>query len=183
MLILEGMRGSGKTTACLKILEKFKSAGVDAEIFKGTRIEGVSPNEGMLATIKEMDSNPLKVYILDRFHLTEYVMSSYLQRRDSVELLIQTKKLDLMLRDRSAKCVIFDATYDTIDLRMAERDGTRKLDMPVLNAKNLWAESKALSTIAVMRINNTSLDQIENVEYCFQSVMNEFRPFIKETSL
>lgn len=173
ILIIDGMRGSGKTTMCQKLLERFHQDGLDAVVFKGERIEGVSPHEGMILQIEEFDKNPGRIFILDRFHLTEYVMSTYLQRIELGPLLMQTKKLDVALFARGAKCVLLDASYDTIDLRMSAREGTRKLDMPVLNAKNLWAEAQALSRIAKTFPNDTAAQQEAVMHYCIISMAME----------
>lgn len=164
LLIIEGMRGSGKTTLCQQLLDDCLKAGLKAEKFKGERSDTESPFDGMLKAIKQFDLNPDTVFILDRFHLTEYVMSTYLQRVETITLLTQIKTLDAYLSARSAKCVILDASYDTIDNRMSLRDERRKLDMPVLNAKNLWLEAKALSRIATIRPNDTIFQQQQTIE-------------------
>lgn len=181
IVIVDGMRGSGKTTLVKEVVNRLIAHGVDAIQWKAERTDAGSPYEGMLESIKQFDMEPFKVFCLDRFHLTEYVMSTYLQRVPLHELLTTTKTLDSLLSARHAKCVILDATYDTIDNRMALREGTRKLDMPVLNAKNLWAEALALSRIAVKRHNNTWQDFDDNANFLVQCVVTELSDFRRES--
>ncbi len=181
ILIIEGMRGSGKTTLVSEIVKRLIKQEVNAVQWKAERANTGSPFEGMMTSIREFDADPFKVFILDRFHLSEYVYSTYLQRVPLKDLLTTTKILDSHLSARHAKCVILDATYDTIDSRMALREEKRKLDMPVLNAKNLWEEAQAISRIAVTRHNNTPTDGIENVNFCVVSVMLELKEFKRES--
>lgn len=167
------MRGSGKTTLVSKLVEQLNSIGYASEAWKAQRSDSASPFEGMKASIAEFDQDPFKIFVLDRFHLTEYVMSTYLQRVSLQDLLTTTTILDSMLAKRHAKCVILDATYNTIDERMSLREGHRKLDMPVLNAKNLWVEAKAISRIATVRNNDTPLNFEENLRFCVELVQTE----------
>lgn len=181
IIIVDGMRGSGKTTLVTEIVKRLVDREINAVQWKAERTDAGSPYDGMMNSIQEFDADPFKVFVLDRFHLTEYVMSTYLQRVPLQELLTTTTVLDSRLSVRHAKCVILDASYDTIDNRMALREGTRKLDMPVLNAKNLWAEALALSRIAIRRNNNTWQDFDDNVEFCVNLVISELSAFKRES--
>lgn len=178
------MRGSGKSTIVKETVDKLVSLGIDAEAWKAKRTEEPVPvYEAMMRSIKEFDLESKKTFVLDRFHLTEYVMSTYLGRVPLADLLMTTKLLDYHLTSRRATCIILDANYDTIDSRMSIRDDIRKLDMPVMMAKNLWEEAQALSRIAVTRTNNTEAEKFETINFAVSRVMEQLSDMRREDAV
>jgi hypothetical protein len=73
IILFEGARCTGKTTLSRRLVTDLKEYGFPAEWWKAER--GEDPYEDMLGTIRSVFSDRSKLWVVDRFHLTEYVNS------------------------------------------------------------------------------------------------------------
>lgn len=158
IVILEGPRGTGKTTLCLELVSRLQALGLPAELHKGQRIG--DPIEGMISTIREKFTED-KIWIVDRFHLTEWVMSIHLERRDFVELTKDIRCIDIYLHQAGALGVILDAPDVVIADRVVRRNDGRGFEMPLERSRKLWEAAAALSGFMSVCIND--IDQFETV--------------------
>lgn len=158
IVILEGPRGTGKTTLCSELVNRLKEVGLPAELHKGQRVG--DPIEGMISTIHEKFTED-KIWIVDRFHLTEWVMSIHLERRDFVELTRDIRCIDIHLQQVGALGVILDAPDTVIADRVTRRNDGRGFEMPLERSRKLWEAAAALSGFMNIAVNDT--DQFETV--------------------
>ena len=76
IVIVEGPRCSGKTTFARELFEELKSREISVSIWKASR--GEDSVFDMLNSLEGFAED--RVWILDRFHLTEWINSRILQR-------------------------------------------------------------------------------------------------------
>lgn len=119
IIIIEGRRGVGKTTMCSELHGKLTSMGIDARLWKSERTD--NPTLDMAHSIAEMILEPDVVFILDRFHLTEFVLSAELGRRKLGALINDTFYISRILRNQRALVFLLTAADEDVTLRLSER--------------------------------------------------------------
>lgn len=123
VLIVEGRRGVGKTTF-ITSLAKRMDGECQIVLFKSART--AHPTIDMISTINEMASRQDELFILDRFHLTEFVLSAQLQRRPFGQLVSDTMYISSQLVNLQAIVVNMTAADETVKRRLAERSDGRQ---------------------------------------------------------
>lgn len=140
LIILEGPRNSGKTTAA----KRLKAAlGDTAYLIKFQRT--ASPPMFMTDFLAKnylalVDSR--SICILDRFHLTEFVYRSLDKKVDDEVLHTTTHMVDIMLKHMGAITYIMETSPQTRKSRYALRDESHnkpELGLPVEQIDEAWA--------------------------------------------
>ena len=109
IIIVEGPRGSGKTT----LTKRIEELGYERMKFERTN----EPSCDMVKQIGEMMEKGGK-YVIDRFHLTEFVLRAYDMRVLPGKLLNDTKAIQFALRVLDARVVVLDASDDLLSKRI-----------------------------------------------------------------
>lgn len=76
IVIIEGPRCAGKSIFAGSLCAELQNQGISASTWKSSR--GEDPVSDMLSSLESFVEN--QVWILDRFHFTEWINSYYLQR-------------------------------------------------------------------------------------------------------
>lgn len=122
LIILEGPRNSGKTTAATKLKEQF---GENAYLIKFQRTTKPAPPVFMTEFLSEhwlalIDSR--SICILDRFHLTEFVMRTLDGKVNDNVLTVTTHMIDTMLKNIKAVTYVLKVDEKIRHARLAGRD-------------------------------------------------------------
>ena len=147
LYILEGPRNSGKTTAVRKLQTVL---GDSAYTIKFQRTSRPTPPLFMTQFLAKhwlalIDSR--SICILDRFHLTEYVMRTVDKKVSQEVLLTSTYMIEIMLKNLGAITYFLDATPEVRRDRYKFRDEAHKkpeLGIPMRDIDVAW--KKAIST-------------------------------------
>ena len=156
IVILEGPRGTGKTTLCAELVRRLNDDGLPAEVHKGQRVG--DPIEGMLSTLSEKFSTD-RIWVVDRFHLTEWVMSIHLQRRDFVELTRDIRHIDTLLDQAWALGFILEAPDVVLLDRIQQRNDGRGMEMPLSESRKLWDAASKLTQFMSVVQNGDEIDR------------------------
>lgn len=151
IIIVEGPRGVGKTTLSNRIAALLATGGAQYHIAKFERPG--DPHSAMMRIIPQL-ANDTIVHIVDRFHLTEYVMSTYHRRRPSFELLASTMHIDRTLQQYNAIGVILSAPPEVLSDRIAHRNDGRGLEMEAQESEKLWSLARGYTAFPVAEILN-----------------------------
>lgn len=128
MIVVEGPRGSGKTTLVAQLVPALQAAGVNAIARKESRT-AVPPTHAMLELIDMVLETPDTLFVFDRFHLTELVMSFMLHRRPIRDLVGETVMIDSALDALAAHRVLLLANPEILDQRVQQRADGRGHDI------------------------------------------------------
>lgn len=162
IIVVDGPRGCGKSSLINYLVEI--SDGF-VRLFKAERSE--NPFLSMLDSIELFTNDDNIVWIIDRFHLTEYVMSSLLDRGDHETLLKQAKQIHSLLDQHKALVIYLDANDESIRNRLVQREGNRQLDVPdLIDALAFWQKviKEHFPTTIVLK-SDTHEQFIQNVDY------------------
>lgn len=157
IVIIDGPRGSGKSLMCEALRMEFINTPIRVEKFKSTRPD--DPFEEMIQAINSFSFNHDRLFIVDRFHLTEYVFSVYHNRVPLSKLINQTIHISRKLERASAIRVVLMASPEVLAERLKNRPEGRGPDMPLELVQPLWAASMAVDDGAKMVFNNHHVDR------------------------
>ena len=132
ILFLEGPRASGKTT----VADAFVKLGWErVKVHRTSKPgEAFKDQEKMLL---EYILHPEKKYIVDRFHLTELIMTKYTGRDDPLEAEIGARLIhNQILRIKDAAVIILLPPESILEERMAK--STKQINMPIHKAHHDW---------------------------------------------
>lgn len=158
IIVLEGPRGVGKTTIATLLEGKLVAMGMPVIRHKWER--GEFPYVDMAGQIRK-DLVPGQINIVDRFHLTEYVMGRHLRRNPVKFLHNATMWIDAFLEMRHAIGLVLTASEKVLEKRMADH---KPEDMPIPKALTLWRHI-SLHTYFEQRENNTPKDMEDIVSF------------------
>lgn len=156
LIILEGARNSGKTTVARMIKE---AVGPTAYLLKFERTTRPAPPVFMIDFLTKnylalVDSR--SVAILDRFHLTEFVMRSLDGKVEMDVLMTTTHMIDYALKNIGAVTYILEADQSVRSTRLKMRD----LD----HNKNEWPDLKELDGAWAIAKKNFSHSKVRPVK-------------------
>lgn len=129
IVIVEGARATGKTYLIERLQKEWSER---ATIVK--QVRGEDPTSDLLAAwSRQLD--PSHLYLWDRAHLTEYVMSTLLKRRSESSLHVDTVLLSSWLRQPGTLTIVLFGDPALIRRRLRKRqEADRKQDVPNLAA-------------------------------------------------
>jgi len=159
--IFEGPRCSGKSTISHSLVEHLKADELPAEWWKSKR--GDDPFGDMIATIHLDFGDKSKLWVVDRFHLSEYVNSKASRRGTShyvAELKQQIWHIDRLMRDRNALIIYPVVSLATRKGRLKRKNKKDPIDGALMEA--LWAQAileSRCERIAVYSEHSTDLYQ------------------------
>lgn len=164
IVIIEGPRGSGKTTIAKAVVEALSERGLQAKYWKADR-NSAPPQAGMMHTILLMSQQPETVWVLDRFLLTEIVMSACLRRTRIDALQSMFADLNSRLRNADALTFIINSHFTNLNQRLAAReDISRRDDIPVEAASLVWSTVAACLPGVVLLDNSVESQFVANVQ-------------------
>lgn len=129
IIIIEGPRGSGKTSFVLAAEAVCYVLVPQYEVIKYKAERGEDPFADMKAEFITQGLDQSSIYIWDRALVTEYVMSNYLKRQPHKVLYDHTKELFDILDSAGAITIQLDPTPEELTKRLAIRNDGRPYDM------------------------------------------------------
>lgn len=154
ILIVEGARCSGKTTIAKAVVFNLRKLGLNAEYKKFERAS--DPIAHMKEKIKELSVDANTAYVVDRFHLTEFVMSIALERLTPSILKRKIQTIDNMLGSAQASVVVLTASQAIMRKRVVERNDGRGFEAGSLElCENLWEDAAKLFWVDYVLDTNT----------------------------
>lgn len=175
---MEGPRNSGKTTAVKRVMSAYPEGAVSAIKFHRTS----NPPLFMTKFLAEhylalIDSR--SIVVLDRFHLTEFVMRS-LDKKVSPELLLTTTHMvDAMLKECDAVVYFVDTKVEVRKERLKGRDPEHAVkeweDYAELD--KMWA--KALKTFKECKTKVMPGNTKEDIDRIVLDIMMEQKTITK----
>lgn len=148
LLVLDGPRGSGKSTLGMQIVESLNQIGYNAEYFKkGLRQENEFTN--MVTHLRMWTSVPNRILVADRFVATEWVMSTYYERVESRTLFRWCNEVDDMLLQLDAVHAILLPELETLSRRIEQRQ-SRNFDMDPMAVRPLWRAAHGFMKSSIM---------------------------------
>lgn len=154
IVLFEGARCTGKTTLSVELETHLKALGFPAIWWKAER--GESPYRDMLVTVTTDFDDRSKLWIVDRFHLTEYVNSVAQGRisgsEEKKELWQKTMNIDRLLlgRDTLLVCMMTSSAVREDRLRAEDREDASSYSL--MNA--LWVDTFRRSELPKIGIFN-----------------------------
>lgn len=159
IVLFEGARCTGKTTLSTVLLTRLNSDGFPVERWKAER--GEFPYQDMLATLSSDFDDRSMLWLVDRFHLTEYVNSVALGRVKGAdkkeELWLKTMNIDRLLRLKDTILVCMMSSTYTRERRLIAEERKDEAETSLMNA--LWIDTFRRSELPKIGIfNNTERD-------------------------
>lgn len=172
-VILDGPRGSGKSTTCQMVVDELNRLGVPSSYYKkGARVEN-DEYSNMVAHHRSFQSSEYLV-VCDRFVATEWVMSIYYNRVDEKILTRECKLIDDRLVNDEIVHVILLPSIETITARLEERGpGGRTWDMEPLAIHPLWRAANGVFSSSKIFPNETEEDRRQVIEYIVNQLVGK----------
>ncbi len=138
IILFEGARCTGKTTLSRRLVANLKEAGFPAEWWKAER--GEDPFDDMMRSLHSDFEERNKLWVLDRFHLTEYVNSLAGRRADNQEeLWKKTARIDRLL-SKGDVFLVFMMSSSAVRQKRLKEEGREEPVVPTyMNA--LWVDT------------------------------------------
>lgn len=137
ILIVEGPRGSGKSTLCGQ-LAAFKIPGMQMELCKFDRTD--DPHGHMSDEFTKQGADRSTIYIWDRALVTEYIMSLHTGRRLANEVMMSTAALFALLYASHSLILHISIDSKELERRFNGRNDGREFDMDTFeDAAAMWA--------------------------------------------
>ena len=159
IILFEGARCTGKTTLSRRLVRNLKEAGFPAEGWKAER--GENPFDDMMETIHSDFSDTSKLWVADRFHLTEYV-NSFADGRvpDKADLWRKTVLIDRLLSGGDVFLAFMMSSSAARLNRLEEEKREEPIGPAYMNA--LWVDTVRRSELPKIGIfSNTKMDLIQ----------------------
>lgn len=161
IVIFDGPRASGKTEHVACLMGKLSDLGVRNVVYKFERPE--DPFAQMMQAITKFEEEPKTVHILDRFSMTEYVFSTWLERIPHGYLVERIRAINKRLSNVKAIHAILMADLPVMAQRITERPEHRGWDMPMDTVRPMWFASLPMAPDILLLPSNTREDLNANV--------------------
>lgn len=159
-IIVDGPRGSGKTTIANEIVENLKGNGFDSEYFKKGERSSYDEMSNMSTHLFAFTMTP-KIWVVDRFHLTEMVMSTIHHREHFSKLLEGCLKITDEVKKSKGTQFFISADLDVIESRLIAR-GTRGWDIPK-DKFVVWENYSRTLKFNFIRNNSNNIEDVKQV--------------------
>ena len=137
IIVVEGQRGAGKSTVVSWVQEIMtKTTSSKVEVLKFQR--GLNPAADMWATLQDLD-HKRGIFIIDRFHLSEFVISTHLNRVPLPILTYTTARIHSKLHKDKSWILYVKAPLQLIIERARTRPD-KEFYMPPEEEEALWQE-------------------------------------------
>lgn len=175
IIIVEGPRGSGKTTMCHDIRRAFDAQGIPVELYKADRTD--DPHGDMMRTFA-VHGPSNTVYIWDRGPLTEFVMSHYYSRRTDDDLMASLSAEFELLLEHDSLIMQMVVTATELRARYDGRADGRGMDVPSHEVSFvLWSLlfNQTAAAYPYWRAIGSTLSGLSEATVHYQRVMNHRR--------
>lgn len=163
VIIIDGPRGSGKTTIANLVVNHLTNIGFEAEYYKKGLRNEENEFQNMAEHLYLFKSKNPKFIVVDRFVATEWVMSTFHRRVEDKKLFQWAEMIDTFLLIGKSTHIILMSSVDTLEKRMNSRneDG-RSWDMAKEAILPLWMASSAILSSSEVYHNeeNSDIDEI-----------------------
>lgn len=170
--IIDGPRSAGKTTTISRVYEHFLNTNIEVRIHKTSRPDD-NLWRGINNVLTEWFYAPDEtIYLVDRFHLTEYVYSTALSRVDDFTLNRQFRQFDKRLEAFGSKLRYTVLMASTLELMVRTlhrpEPEKQKYDFDLNQVWPIWSIAVAKSNVATIRLN----DNERQSEKLFQDIVS-----------
>lgn len=165
LIVIDGPRGSGKTTLVDGVVRSAHEAGIHhVNQIKMTRPDKVFLQ--MHQFLCEVEKHQDLIYVVDRFSLTEYVMSEFYQRVNQVELISRIETIQRRLREIDAFYFVLFTRTDVLEKRINSRDADRQWDIPKNQVGLYWGQAFQIFRDGLTRLeSNDQQDYQSNKDF------------------
>lgn len=160
LIIIDGPKGSGKSTTAQKLVERLNLLGHPAIYHKHYRQEKDEFN-----AILEMITAPKKVtLVVDRLIWSEWIFGIYLEREPVKTLTRRCVTLDKIASLMNVMHILLLPPNEVMKARLQERDNNTDIDMPWELVQPLWRSAYSMSS-AIVYPNATPTSQGKLINY------------------
>lgn len=170
IVVIDGPRGVGKSTMSRQLVDLLVSRGYTATYFKKEIRDPDDEHGNMLRHIDQFVKLPEQVVVVDRFVITEWVLSSYFNRKPHQQLYRYCYDVYDTLRALRAVHVVLYADEQTLTSRLDSR-GTRQWDMHP-SSLALWRTAELLFPDLSLWTNQDKSDWDQNLTLLYVQVLS-----------
>lgn len=165
VILLEGPRGAGKSTVGRLLVDKLKAAGKQATYFKKAVRRPDNEFNNMMEHIMAWKQTG-GIFVVDRFAITEWVMSVVHDRCTDYELLTDECQIALFSAIEDGIAFILTASNRVLEKRMKERgeDG-RIWDMDPAIVAPIWRAAAGVFEVALLDTTYMTLEETVDTIY------------------
>lgn len=137
IVIIEGPRGCGKTTVATKVTQTLVDMGFNAEYVK-IHVRGEDPTKDQFMCIVDWSRQADKIFVVDRFHLTELVYRMYDGKVEINRIKREMTLVANVLAELGSLVFFLYVPGPVRDRRVAARNDGRGQDIVSADADELW---------------------------------------------
>lgn len=175
LIIIDGPRCSGKTL----LVENIVKSAHDHDLGHVQKVKMQRPTNPFLQMhefLCEVERTPELTYVVDRFSLTELVMSIAHNRVKDVDLLYyRTNTIHHRLHEIGALYIVLQVHETELERRMEDRIGDRSWDMPKQDIVPAWNSAfDTYKSFGVVRMPNMNVDNMRVIMNRAGEYINDF---------
>lgn len=168
ILVLDGPRGSGKSTTGKALVERFQEIGLSSEYVKVTRGTDKSEFQHMIELFHGWKQKK-QIWVIDRFAASEWVMSLLFNRVTSyVQLTIDCQVINQYVTNNGASYILM-ADVPVLDARIIARNEQRTWEVTPELIPPIWRA--AAGSLNCFFLDTTQMSQKQVIEKIFSDVM------------
>lgn len=168
ILVLDGPRGSGKSTTGKALVDRFQSVGLPSEYVKVMRATGKSETQHMMELYASWKQET-KIWVIDRFAASEWVMSLLFNRVSSyTQLTCDCSLVNQYVVSNGASYILM-ADVSVLDARIIARNENRTWEVTPEIIPPMWRA--AAGALNCHFLDTTQMNQKQVIEKIFGDVM------------